>query len=89
MFAVRVVPVAPYLIEGVVAGALRVKWWEYGLGTFLGMLPGVLATTVFGNEIAAFLEDPEQATWWIAVAVLVAIGAMTYFAKRWLERQPA
>jgi phospholipase D1/2 len=89
MFAVRVVPVAPYLIEGVVAGALRVKWWEYGLGTFLGMLPGVLATTVFGNEIAAFLEDPEQATWWMAAAVVIAIAAMTYFAKRWFERQAA
>jgi uncharacterized membrane protein YdjX (TVP38/TMEM64 family) len=89
MFAVRIVPAAPFVIEGIVAGALRVGRWDYGLGTFLGMLPGVLATSVFGNEIAAFLEDPEKATWWIAAGVVAAMGATMYFVKRWLARQPA
>jgi phospholipase D1/2 len=89
MFAVRIVPAAPFVIEGVVAGALRVKRWEYGLGTFLGMLPGVLATTVFGNEIAAALESPDKATWWIAGAALLALVATTWLVKRWLARQPA
>lgn len=89
MFAVRIVPAAPFAIEGIVAGALRVKRWEFGLGTFLGMLPGVLATSVFGNELAALLEDPEKATWWIAAAALVALAATTFFVKRWLARQPA
>jgi phospholipase D1/2 len=89
MFAVRIVPAAPFVVEGVVAGALRVKRWEYGLGTFLGMLPGVLATTVFGNEIAAALESPDKATWWIAGAALLALFVTTWLVKRWLARQPA
>lgn len=87
MFAVRIVPAAPFVIEGMVAGALRVKRWQYGLGTFLGMLPGVAATSVFGNEIAAFLEDPDQAAWWLAAAALVAFIAITWYVKRWLARQ--
>jgi phospholipase D1/2 len=89
MFAVRIVPVAPFVIEGIIAGGLRVGRWDYGLGTFLGMLPGVLATSVFGNEIAAFLEDPEKGSWWIAAAVVLAMVAVTYFAKRWMQRQAA
>ncbi|HZA50671.1 MAG TPA: hypothetical protein VE549_08010, partial [Myxococcaceae bacterium] len=87
MFAIRVVPAAPFVVEGVVAGGLRVKPWEYGVGTFLGMLPGVLATSVFGSEIQALLEEPEKATWWIAAAALVALGIFTYLAKRWIARQ--
>ncbi len=89
MFAVRIVPAAPFVIEGIIAGALRVKRWEYGLGTFLGMLPGVLATSVFGNEIATLLEEPDKATWWIAAAALLFVAATTFFVKRWLARQPA
>lgn len=86
VFALRIVPAAPFAIEGVMAGAARVKVWDYGLGTFLGMLPGVLATSVFGNEIHAFLEEPDKAAWWIAVVAVVALGVFTYLARRWIAR---
>jgi uncharacterized membrane protein YdjX (TVP38/TMEM64 family) len=89
MFAIRIVPAAPFVVEGVMAGALRVKRWEYGLGTFLGMLPGVLATSVFGNEITAFLENPDEATWWLAGAAVAALAAFTLVARRWVARQAA
>lgn len=85
MFAIRIVPAAPFVIEGVIAGALRVKQWHYGLGTFLGMLPGVLATSVFGNELQRMLDSPGEATWWIAGAALVALGVFTYFARRYFS----
>jgi phospholipase D1/2 len=88
-FAVRIVAVAPFVVEGIIAGAMRVGLWDYGLGTFLGMLPGVLATTVFGNEIASALESPDEATWWIAGAALLALVVTTWFVKRWFERQGA
>jgi uncharacterized membrane protein YdjX (TVP38/TMEM64 family) len=89
VFALRIVPAAPFAIEGIMAGAARVKQWQYGLGTFLGMLPGVLATSVFGSEIHAFLDDPDRAAWWIAGAAVVALGVFTYFARRWIARQGA
>ena len=43
--AVRLVPIAPFAVESVVAGALRIRLRHLVLGTFLGMLPGVLAAT--------------------------------------------
>jgi uncharacterized membrane protein YdjX (TVP38/TMEM64 family) len=49
--AVRLVPVAPFAIEGIVAGAVRIRLGPYAVGTFLGMLPGVLATSVFGDQL--------------------------------------
>ena len=57
MTAVRLVPLAPFPVVGLVAGAIRVKLWHYTLGTFLGNLPGVLAATVFADQIAATLDD--------------------------------
>lgn len=85
--AVRLVPAAPFAIEGVVAGALRLKLWHYMLGTFLGMLPGVLATSVFGGQIAAALEDPSQLNWWIVAGVVLAFVVFTYFVRRWFSKE--
>jgi phospholipase D1/2 len=87
MLAVRIVPAAPFAVEGIIAGALRIKVWDYALGTFLGMLPGVLATTVFGDQIATALEDPSRINWWLVGAVIIALLAMTWFVRRWFARQ--
>ena len=86
MFGLRIVAVAPFAVESIIAGAARVKVWEYSLGTFLGMAPGVLATTVFGNQIAAVLEDASKINYWIIGAVVVLFIAMTWAVKRWFYR---
>lgn len=89
MLAVRIIPVAPFAVEGLIAGALPIKVWDYTLGTFLGMLPGVLATSVFGSQISAALEDPASINWWIVAAVIVAMIALIWFVRRWFASQGA
>src|SRR5262245_15484708 len=84
MTAVRIVPAAPFAAEGIIAGALRINLWHYTLGTVLGMLPGVLATSVYGVQLTAALEDPSTINWWIIGAVALAFAAMVYAVKRWL-----
>jgi len=84
---VRIVPAAPFAVEGIIAGAARIKVWHYLLGTFLGMLPGVLATTVFGDQIAMALEDPSRINYWLVGAVAAALVVLTYFVRRWFSKQ--
>jgi uncharacterized membrane protein YdjX (TVP38/TMEM64 family) len=89
MLAVRIIPVAPFAVEGLIAGAVPIKVWHFTLGTFFGMLPGVLATSVFGAQLAAALEDPSKINWWIVAAVVAAMIALTWYVKRWFARQGA
>ena len=70
MTALRLVPLAPFIVEGVVAGAVRVKLWHFMVGTAIGMLPGTLTATVFGDQLQVWLEDPSQINYW-----LIALGA--------------
>jgi phospholipase D1/2 len=51
------------------------------------MLPGVLATSVFGAQLSAALEDPSTINWWIVAAVIVAMIALTWFVRRWFASQ--
>jgi uncharacterized membrane protein YdjX (TVP38/TMEM64 family) len=82
---VRILPSAPDVIESLLAGALRVPAWQFGLGTALGMLPGVLTASVFGGQIAGALEEPS------AMQVVIALGALAAFALSalWLRRWAA
>ena len=89
IFAIRVVPVAPFPVEGFVAGAARLNVWHYTLGTFLGMLPGVLATTVFGRELERALKDPSTINYWILGAVVLVFVLITVFVGRWFAKSSA
>jgi phosphatidylserine/phosphatidylglycerophosphate/cardiolipin synthase-like enzyme/uncharacterized membrane protein YdjX (TVP38/TMEM64 family) len=84
MTALRLVPIAPFLVEGVVAGAARVKLSDFMIGTALGMLPGTLTSTVFGDQLQIWLEDPRRINYWAIALVLGLLGIATWLVRRWL-----
>jgi phospholipase D1/2 len=86
MTAVRLVPLAPFPVVGLVAGALRVGVWPYAIGTFLGNLPGVLAATIFADQLAAALDDPATIDWWLVGGVIAVLIAGTIAVRKWLAR---
>jgi phospholipase D1/2 len=86
-FAMRVVPAAPFAVEGFVAGNIGIKWRDLLLGTFLGMLPGTLTTTVFGDQIATALEDPSKINWWLVGAVLAFFAVLILVVRRWFAKE--
>ncbi len=87
--ALRLVPMAPFAVEGLVAGAVRIKLWHLVLGTFIGTLPGTLATTVFGNQLEAALRDPAEINYWLLGGIVLVLGAGVLVVRRWLFKSPA
>jgi phosphatidylserine/phosphatidylglycerophosphate/cardiolipin synthase-like enzyme/membrane protein DedA with SNARE-associated domain len=85
--ALRLVPLAPFTIEGIVAGAIRVPLRDFTLGTAIGMLPGTLAATVFGDQLEIALRDPAEVNLWIVAGVAVALTTATLLVRRWLSTQ--
>jgi uncharacterized membrane protein YdjX (TVP38/TMEM64 family) len=84
--AIRLVPIAPFALENLVAGAIGIRMRDYLLGTFFGMLPGELASTIFGHQLqAALFESAPVDYLWIACAVLVLILAVMAI-RRYLLR---
>lgn len=86
-FAMRVVPAAPFAIEGIAAGAVRIKLWHYSLGTILGMTPGTLTTSVFGDQIQTALEDPSRINYWLIAGVVVFFAVLILIVRRWFMKQ--
>jgi uncharacterized membrane protein YdjX (TVP38/TMEM64 family) len=83
---VRLVPIAPFPVVNLVMGAMRVKAWHFVLGTFLGMLPGMLATTVLSDQLRAALADPTHVNFWMIAAAIGGLATLAFFGQRYVRR---
>lgn len=69
---IRMVPIAPFSIVNVVAGASKLSLRDFLLGTVLGMLPGIATMAALGAQIADLARN---ATWTNALLLGLAIVA--------------
>ena len=78
----RNIPVAPFTIVNMVAGASHIKLKDFLLGTALGMLPGIVAITVFADRVVAAVKNPD----WTNIAVAAGI-ALVLAMGGWLTQK--
>jgi phospholipase D1/2 len=82
--ALRLVPLAPYAVEGIVAGAIRIRLRDFMLGTAIGVFPGIFAATLFGDQLHAALENPREMNYWLLAGVIAFLVGSTWGVRRWL-----
>jgi phospholipase D1/2 len=89
----RSIPIAPYTIVNLAAGSIGVPLREYVAGTALGLLPGIVLMTAFGDRLRALWEEPTTKNVATLVAVLLAwiavIVALQRLAARVREKSAA
>jgi phospholipase D1/2 len=75
---VRLVPIAPFTLVNLVAGASEIRLRDYVIGTLLGLAPGMIVISALGHQIVRILADPSApdialligaAALWIAVSL--------------------
>jgi phospholipase D1/2 len=86
MTLLRLVPLAPFAVESIVAGAIRMKLWHVVVGTAIGLLPGTLTTTVFGDAIETAVSGEGPVNWWIVGGALLLLAGGAWAVKRWFTR---
>ena len=70
---VRVLPLAPYSIVCLAAGAARIGRRAYIAGTALGMMPGILLYAFFIDRAREVIADPGPLSWAMLGFALVLI----------------
>lgn len=79
----RLLPVAPYTVVNMVAGASHIRFWDFVLGTTLGLAPGITAITLFEYQIESAISEREITSFLILafVVALVIGGALLVRGK--------
>lgn len=89
MVVLRLLPVAPFTLVNVIAGATHIRLRDYLLGTLLGMAPGIVLTVFFAHHVAQALRTPSLETFSVlALAGGVMVG-LAWLLHRYLGRRDA
>ncbi len=87
MLFARIVPIAPFAIVNLVAGAISIRIRDFLFGTLLGMSPGILAIVLLENQLGRALEDPGlgNIALLVGLAVCFAVLGMTFYRWYWIR----
>jgi phospholipase D1/2 len=82
MVITRLLPVAPFTMVNVLAGALQIRFRDYLIGTALGMAPGIIITVTFAHHLAEAVRNPSPE----AIAVLAGVAVLLIGTAVGLQR---
>ena len=92
MILVRLVPIAPFTLVNVVAGASHIRFRDFVLGSLIGMAPGVFLTGLLAHRVMLAVTEPGAGTLATLAGVVALIGVLALGVARWLkgisEQQP-
>jgi uncharacterized membrane protein YdjX (TVP38/TMEM64 family) len=71
VIVMRMLPVAPFTVVNMFAGALRIRFSNFMIGSFFGLLPGTLTTIVVGDRLLVALQNAN----WINIALVALLSA--------------
>lgn len=84
MIALHLVPVAPFTVVNLTAGALHIRLRDLVWGLTLGMMPGIVATSLFTDRLAQAILNPSMRSFSILVALAIPLFAAILGLRRWL-----
>ncbi|MGY0571262.1 VTT domain-containing protein [Bradyrhizobium sp. RDM12] len=83
---IRMVPIAPFSLVNLLAGASALRLRDFLIGTILGMAPGIITMAALGSQIA---ELARNASWsnalWFGLTILswIAVCLAVQFVVTW------
>ena len=77
----RFVPVAPFTVISLIAGASHINYREYILGTLLGIIPALVIMTLVGNQLARTIVNPDAKNF----TIVIVGGTLLVLVIAWLR----
>ena len=86
---VRLVPVAPFSIVNLAAGAIAIPAFDYLVGTAIGLAPGLTLMSVLGEQATTLLREPTLGGIALLVGLLVGAIGISVALPRLMARRRA
>ena len=84
VFSLRLVPLAPFMVVNLVAGATRIRFRDFLVGSLAGFAPGTIALTIFSDQLLRTLLEPSPATVGLLALITATFIGIGWGLSRWL-----
>jgi len=84
IIAVRIIPVAPFSLINLVAGASHIRFRHFFIGTLVGEFPGLLGIAIFVDQIGEAVRHPGLGSFVALAVAALAIVLGVLGLRRWL-----
>jgi phospholipase D1/2 len=79
---IRLLPLAPFTLVNLAAGASHISFRDFALGTVLGMAPGIVAITLFSGQLGEVMRAPDPLNIGLLIALLLVILSVGIWSWR-------
>ena len=94
LLVLRLIPIFPFWLVNLVAGAVGLRLWVYVLGTFIGIIPVTFIFASLGNGLGALVEEgrpPDIGVLYrpgvlLPILALAALALLPLAYRRWRTR---
>jgi uncharacterized membrane protein YdjX (TVP38/TMEM64 family) len=94
LLVLRLIPIFPFWLVNLVAGAVGLRLWVYVLGTFVGIIPVTFIFASLGNGLGTLVEEgrpPDIAILYrpsvfLPILALAALALLPVAYRRWRTR---
>lgn len=78
MILINLLPLAPFTMTNMLAGASHIRFRDYMIGSTLGIIPGLVVVTLLGSQLGALITAADSRD------ILLALGGVLLCAVLWL-----
>lgn len=76
MVLINLLPVAPFTMTNMLAGAFRLDFRRYMLGSAVGIIPGLIIVIAFGGQLGKLMAANENGLPWPSIFVAMLLIAL-------------
>lgn len=83
---VRMIPIAPFLVVNLVAGASHIRLRDFTIGSLIGLLPGTVTLALVIDGVIRTANEPTFAHIALLLGVIAVLALITLLLRKWLMR---
>jgi phosphatidylserine/phosphatidylglycerophosphate/cardiolipin synthase-like enzyme/uncharacterized membrane protein YdjX (TVP38/TMEM64 family) len=83
----RIIPVAPFSVINLVAGISKIKFMDFAIGNFIGILPGIISGSLLIDQFLKLIKQQQIGTFVVLILSVIVIIPLFLGFKYFLKKK--